>query len=263
MQEDAETRAEPAVHFDGQALGRFLEQNWQQGLGSLSVKLIYGCVSVFVVVSALDLLGIASRQQVAALFGLSYVGIFRHQWLYQLLTAPWFELNVQPLVFEVLSLWLFGPSLEKELGRWRFVLLLLLCAAASEAAFLVVARGSNAILMGLSSVTAGLFMAQACFFADQFIPVNLFFRVKLKYAAYLMIAVQLFMTLVSEPIETRWLQLSQLAGPVVGFVFARIWAAGQARRGKAVVRCGVPSQSPPPRLPRGRPGSGDEIPREL
>jgi membrane associated rhomboid family serine protease len=261
---DSANPDERSVYFDGQAIGQLLEHKWEDARGSLSLKLIGICAGAFVLVALLDLLGIAEREAVWSLFGLSHPGIFERLWLHQFLTAPLLHATAGQVVFMALSLWLFGPSLEKELGPRRFVFFGILCIAAGQAAFLLLAGGTRFIVTGLSSFTAGVFIAHACLFPDHVIPVHLFFRVKLKYAAFLMIAVQFYMVLTEAAPDMRWLHFSQFAGPAAGFLLIRLWSGGKGRQGmtaqprSATLRpAGKRPLSPRGTLPE------DDIPPEL
>ena len=248
---------ERAVYFDGKGIGALLEHRWEEGRDSLSVKIAFVCTAVFLLVGLLELIGVAERRLTWSLFGLSYLGVFQRLWLHQFLTAPFIHQTIGQLVFAMLSLWLFGPSLEKEFGRGRFVLFVVICAAACDAAFLFLTRGTGLMSLGLGGVTTGIFLAQALIFGDHFIPIKIFFRVKLRYAAYLLIGVQLYLALLPEKDGQRLGALTQLCGIAAAALFVAVWR-----------RTGNRAPSPDPLEPSSTDASNttsrtDEIPDQL
>lgn len=65
------------------------------------------------------------------------------------------------LLFNMYALWLTGPFLEQQLGRWRFTALYLLSAIAGSTGFLLLASGRDWItwVFGASGAVFGLFGA--------------------------------------------------------------------------------------------------------
>jgi membrane associated rhomboid family serine protease len=51
------------------------------------------------VIVLVDLVGVMSRPQVVALFGLSYRGLVHHYWIFQFVTAPLVHANLTHLAF--------------------------------------------------------------------------------------------------------------------------------------------------------------------
>lgn len=250
-----------AVHFDGRAIGMFLEHHWDDAIGSLSLKLVGLCTVVFLLLALLELLGVAQRQEMWSVFGLSYPGIFDRLWLHQFVTAPLIHSTVAQLVFTSLSLWLFGPGLERQFGRGLFILFIVLCAGACSTAFLLMTQGTTQLFLGLSGVTSGIFCAQAMMFADHVIPVRLFFRVKMKYAVYLLIGMQVYLSLLPEQPGQRLAALTQLFGIAVALLFVWIW-----RRRMGYAPSALSTVSSAPRLQKGKGNTGtqgNDIPSEL
>ena len=250
-----------AVYFDGRGIGQLLEHRWEEARGSLSLKLMGLCTLVFLLLGLLEVIGVAERREMWSVFGLSYPGIFQRLWLHQFLTALLIHQTVGQLVFAMLSLWLFGPSLEKALGRGLFVLFVVCCAAMSDLAFLFLTRDSGVLSLGLGGVTTGVFFAQAILFGDHVIPMKIFFRVKMKYAAYLLIGVQLYFALLPEQSGQQLGALTQLCGIAAAFVFVRVW---QRSNGDRASRSAIaPLSSRLPEEAGRRTSSQDGIPSEL
>ena len=187
-----------AYPIDDGAFRSVLAYTWHQSRGTISLWMVYVCVGLFVAVAILDQVGLVSRQSSISVLGLSYVGIFRYCWLHQFLTAPLLHGGVIHLVFNMLSLWMLGPSVEGILGRGRYVLFSGLCATCSMMGFLLFNWGTGNIVLGYSGVIFGILVAQAVFFPDNVIAIFAFFPLRMKYAVFILGAVELYLTISPE-----------------------------------------------------------------
>ena len=79
------------------------------------------------------------------------------------------------LVFNMLALWMLGPSVEKAIGMRRYVVFSVLCAVASMAGFLLLNRDPAGVVMGYSGVIFGILAAQAILFPNSRIAMFAFF----------------------------------------------------------------------------------------
>ena len=90
------------------------------------------------------------------------IGVAHGEW-YRVLTSAFLHDRTNPLHigFNMLSLWWIGPSLERLLGRSRYIALYLISALGGSAAVLLIAPDS--LTLGASGAIFGLFGATAVF----------------------------------------------------------------------------------------------------
>lgn len=200
---------------------RFLRRR----LGSLSE--VFVCVNIFafLVLSFLHWLQALTWQQSYSLFGLSRTGILERHWFFQFVSSPFVHGSVIHLAFNMLALWMLGPSLERVLGRKRYLFLSLLCTLAASAGFLTFSTGRGAILIGYSSIIFGILAAHAVLFPNTVLVVFGFFPLKMKHAAVLLGAIELYLTLASPYSTTA--HAAHVLGAIAGFaylIFLRAYA---------------------------------------
>ena len=171
---------------------------WDQSRGSLSLRMIYVFLGFFLFLWLLDLFGIANRDSSCILLGLSYKGIFHYGRLHQFLTAPLVHAGIAHLLFNMLALWVIGPLIERSLGRKRYIVLLLLSTACSTLGPLLLDWGRGTTIMGCSGVTSGLFMGLLFYYPDHQIYFWFVVRMKVKYAVWIFLAVQLYILMSPE-----------------------------------------------------------------
>lgn len=210
---------QPTHRAEDSRIATMLADTWFQSRGTVSLAILCLCVGLFIGVTVLDRVGFPSRQSCIAVLGLSYVGVFRHFWWYQFLTAPLLHANVTHLLFNMLSLWMLGPSVEKILGRRRYVLFSLLCAECSMIGFLLFNWGTGNIVLGYSGVIFGILVAQAVFFPDNVIAVFAFFPLRMKYAVLLLGAVELYLTI--SPEQGGIAHAAHLFGAISALIYLR------------------------------------------
>lgn len=180
---------------DTPGIGAMFRDAWERSRGSISLMLVGVCVTVFLTVTLFELLGVVDRRQSVWFLGLSYPGVVERHWLHQFLTAPLMHGGIAHLLFNMLSLWMLGPSVEEKLGRTRYIVFSILCAAVSMGGFLLFDRGAGHVVLGYSGVIFGILAAQAVYFPNAVIAIYAFFPLKMKYAVLLMAAVELYLTL--------------------------------------------------------------------
>jgi len=194
-----------------------LRQTWLRSRRSISNLIVVACVVLFVLLVLLDLFGVASTRQSVSFLGLSYVGVFRRIWLHQFLTAPFVHDGLAPLAFNMLSLWMLGPTVERRLGRGRYLLFTLLCAGSSMVGFLIFSWGSAAVMFGYSGVIFGILVAQAVLYPDNLLVIFALFPLKMKHAAFLLGGIELYLTVAP---QRDWLvHVAHLFGAVAALVY--------------------------------------------
>src|SRR5205823_5171737 len=105
------------------SLRKSLLYSWGRAQGSLSMAILWLCVGVHILILLLDRAGIIPARQVFAYLGFSFEGAIRHLWVHQFVTAALVHGGLAHLVFNMLTLWMLGPAVERVLGRGRYLLL--------------------------------------------------------------------------------------------------------------------------------------------
>ena len=191
---------------------------WDRSRGTFSLRMVYICVALFLGITLFDLFGLAHRRAVVSFFGLSYSGLFRNGWLHQFLTAPLLHGGPWHLLFNMLSLWMLGPAVERTLGQRRYIGFSALCAISSMIGFLIFNWGTSHIAIGYSGVIFGILVAQAVFFPNNTIFIY-FFPLKMKHAALILAAVELYLTV--SPEGSGIAHAAHLFGGLAAFVYLR------------------------------------------
>lgn len=227
----------------------------ERSRGSISLALVGACTAFYLLVVGLDLLHLLSQQQVISILGLSAAGILQSHRYYQFLTAPLLHASAGHLLFNMLSLWMLGPDVEKTLGRRKYLTLSVLCAASSMAGFLLLSAGTSGVVIGYSGVIFGLLVAQALLLPDRVLAFYGIFPVKMKYAALLLGVVELYFTLA--PGATTVAHSAHVFGAGAAFVYLRTVCPS-----RPMGAAPEPAPQAPPPLPARRRIARD-IPREL
>jgi membrane associated rhomboid family serine protease len=233
-----------------------LKHAWDRSLGSISLLIVVVCVLLFLGVTIVDVLNIYTRQKAVFLLGLSFTGVYRNHWYHQFVTAPFLHGSIQNLLFNMLTLWMLGPSVEDALGRRRYLFISFLCAGCAMVAFFFFNWGGRSVLLGYSGVIFGLLVAQAVFFPDHVISIFAFFPLRMKHAVMLLGAVELYLVISQE--GGKMAHSVHLVGAVVAFFYLKglsLFRSPKERRSKNDKLSHVPK-------PIRRKGRRD-IPKEL
>lgn len=233
-------------------VGGAFRDTWQRSRGSLSLLFVWACVALFVFTRMLGMLGIVVWRESIAFLGLSSAGVFQQHWWHQFLTAPLLHANVAHLLFNMLSLWFLGPAIERRIGRGSYVVFSVLCAISSMAGCLIFSRNSGTVTVGYSGVIFGILVAQARFFPDNIVAIFGFFPLKMRYAAWLLGAVEFYLTISPEGNTVAH------AAHLFGAVAAAVYLSASARQS---VEAKKHPHRPDPRQRMRR--SRFDIPKEL
>ena len=230
---------------------------WAQSRGSFSLLIIWVAVGLAAVVALLDGFGIVHRETAASFLGLSRAGIMRHGLLYQFLTAPMLHGGVTHLLFNMLALWMLGPSVETAMGRSRYTLFTLVCGFCSMLGFLLLSRNPNAIVMGYSGIIFGILVAQAIFFPENRILMFYFFPMKMTHAVFVLAAVELYLTV--SPERDGIANSAHLFGALAGWGFLKVVRRLDSQNREERTSVSTVTKS----IRRLRPRQKPAIPREL
>lgn len=166
---------------------------------------------------------------VAAYLGASAaqtLGLFQ---LWQPLTALWIHLSSGGLLFNALSLWIFGSALERWWGSRRFVLFWVVTGAVGL--FMGVLVGMvqpQAVLSGSGGAAAAMLVATAVIFADHLTYFFGLLNLKLKHLAPILLG----FAVIGDVLAGAYLNIAVLAGgagAALLFLFRPRRLIGQAR----------------------------------
>ncbi len=161
-------------------------------------------------------------------------------------------------MFNMMMLWMFGSEVADWMGTKHFTAMYLFCGvfAAVFSLIMCILGLSNNPIIGASGALMGIFVAYYKFFPERVILMFMFFPMKIKYAMWFMVAVDVFMA----PSGDGVAHLAHLGGVVGGFLYMYFFNGGldgflqKARR----------SRGPKVRVQQGgRPSGGaDETPKD-
>src|SRR3569832_726427 len=81
--------------------------------------LVYVNVAIFIAMFILQSAATGTFNQIALIFSLLPIQVM-HGWVWQLVTYSFIHVGVFHILFNMLSLWMFGSTLEQDWGSARF-----------------------------------------------------------------------------------------------------------------------------------------------
>ena len=127
-------------------------------------------------------------------------------------------------LFNMLMLWMFGSEVADWMGTKHFTAMYFFCgifAAVFSLVMCIVGMSDNPII-GASGALMGIFVAYYKFFPDRVILMFMFFPMKIKYAMWVMVAIDVFMA----PSGDGVAHLAHLGGVVGGFIYMYLYNEG-------------------------------------
>ena len=209
------------------------------GLGGIGVppltplikKIIIGCVAVWLLQYVLHVAG----HDLASWLGVVPARVVRG-WLWQPFTYMFLHNPMSPfhILFNMLMLWMFGGELERYWGPRAFLRYYLVCGVGGgvSAALLGVATGGMSAVIptiGASGALFGLFVAYGMVFANRTVLMFLFFPMRARTMALILIGINFFY-LLSQP-GSGVSHIAHLGGALAGFLYLkRAWRIGEFYR---------------------------------
>ena len=130
-------------------------------------------------------------------------------------------------LFNMLMLWMFGSEVADMMGSKHFTGMYFFCgifaAVFSLAMFLL--GMTNAPIIGASGALMGIFVAYYKFFPNRMLLMFFFFPMRIKYAMWFMVAVDVFMAHSSDGVA----HFAHLGGVVGGFLYMYLYEHGFGR----------------------------------
>ncbi len=143
---------------------------------------------------------------------------------WQLISYMFLHGGFMHILFNMLALVIFGPSLEMSWGSRKFLIYYFLCGLGGGIAHVLISPffGGAGPLVGASGAIFGLLAAFGLMFPDQIIYVNFFIPMKAKY----MVLLYILLEVISVPANDGVGHLAHLGGAVVGIVYLLIAGGG-------------------------------------
>lgn len=184
------------------------------------MTIVWGCSVLFVVLSALHWLRLISWDSSISMLGLSRSGLFEHGRLFQFVTSPFVHGNLTHYAFNMLSLWMLGPPVERVLGRNRFILFSSICAVIAQVGFLCLSGSPYQVGFGYSGVIFGILVAQGVYFPEHKVFIFAVFPLKMRHAALVLGCIELYLTINGG--SGKLSHAAHLFGALAGLAFIRI-----------------------------------------
>jgi membrane associated rhomboid family serine protease len=149
---------------------------------------------------ALMFLGLSQGLQIRViyLFGQVPALSILHLWAWQWVTYAFVHVEFMHLLFNMVTLWFFGPPLENRWGTrrfWRFYLIVAAGAGLFDAVFTLLLRmGDPSVpVIGASGALFGVMLAYAAYYPDQPVYVWGVLPIKIKHLMVLLMIANLMM----------------------------------------------------------------------
>jgi membrane associated rhomboid family serine protease len=158
---------------------------------------------------------------VRTLFAITWVGVVHNFCIWQPFTYMFLHGGIWHLIFNMLTLWMFGVQLEQDWGTRRFLKYYFICGVGAGICILLVngAVGDYSTpTLGSSGAIMGLLMAFGVLYPNQRILMNFLFPIKAKYLVMIYVVVELW---VSFGPNTGVSSVAHLGGMLVGYVYLK------------------------------------------
>jgi membrane associated rhomboid family serine protease len=171
--------------------------------------------------------------QIVQVFGLAPAQVIQHGWVWQLGTYLFLHSGLFHILFNMLTLWMFGAALESAWGHRQFLEFYFFCGIG--AALITIAVGYAGLLepfrflsispetltIGASGAIYGVMVAFAVYYGNQeFMMFPLPFTIRAKYLVAILIFISLAEALGGSRGQTV-AQFAHLGGALVGWLYVR------------------------------------------
>ena len=166
------------------------------------------------------------------LFSLYAAGVVRGLYVWQLFTYMFLHGGILHLLFNMLTLWIFGMQLEREWGTRRFLKYYFYCGIAAGVCVVlintVIALFSSSTqtanfywgvpTIGASGAIFGILVAFGVLYPNQTVLMNFLFPIKAKYMVMIYAGIELLMTFGP---NTGVSTIAHLGGMAFGYVYLK------------------------------------------
>jgi membrane associated rhomboid family serine protease len=168
-----------------------------------------------------------AQQPINDWFGITPSQVIRSQWIWQPVTYMFVHVGPFHILFNMLTLWMFGVELERMWGTPYFVKFYFVCGVGAALAQVVLsliplpifAGLYGATVVGASGAIYGILAAFALYFPNRPIVMFFIFPVPAKYAVMIMGAIALYASASTSSSGTA--HLTHLGGLAFGYLYLR------------------------------------------
>ncbi|MDR0515963.1 MAG: rhomboid family intramembrane serine protease [Fibromonadaceae bacterium] len=158
----------------------------------------------------------------AILYNGAFIPSRTHE-LWRFLSYAFVHVNFMHILFNMLMFWMFGTEVCRELGEKNFTALYLVSAVFAgvfSASFYAIDIMGNNPIIGASGALFGIMAAYAFLFPNRQILMFFIIPMKIKYAVWIFIAIDLFMANSNDGIA----HFTHLGGVFSGYLFMLAWS---------------------------------------
>jgi len=184
--------------------------------------LILANVAVFLfdwLLGGISIAGAPLHDHLHTLFGLYAAGAVRNLYVWQLVTYLFLHGSITHLLFNMLALWFFGATLERDWGSKRFLKYYFLCGIAAGVCVLAADLLVHDVMtIGASGAIFGVLVAFGVLYPDQTVLMYFLFPLKAKYMVMICVAIELLM--VFQP-SNGVATVAHLGGAAFGYIYLK------------------------------------------
>jgi membrane associated rhomboid family serine protease len=165
--------------------------------------------------------GYTLQRPMIVLFGLSANAAIKSFLVWQVFTYMFLHQGVWHLLFNMLTLWMFGTQIERDMGTRRFLKYYFYCGIAAGICVLLVnmAIGDwKTPTIGASGAIFGVLVAFGVLYPNQTVLMNFLFPIKAKYMVMIYAAIELLVTFGP---NTGVSTVAHLGGMAFGYVYLK------------------------------------------
>lgn len=161
---------------------------------------------------------------------IAYLGAFwpfAPEQAWRFVTYMFVHIDFWHFVFNMLMLWMFGSDVAEMMGGRHFTAMYMFCGifAAVFSLAMYLMGLTSAPIIGASGALMGIFVAYYKFFPNRMLLLFFFFPMRIKYAMWFMVAIDVLMAHSSDGIA----HFAHLGGVVGGFLYMWIYERGFGR----------------------------------
>lgn len=161
---------------------------------------------------------------------IAYLGAFwpfAPEQAWRFVTYMFVHIDFWHFVFNMLMLWMFGSEVADMMGGRHFTAMYMFCGifAAVFSLAMYLMGLTSAPIIGASGALMGIFVAYYKFFPNRMLLLFFFFPMRIKYAMWFMVAIDVLMAHSSDGIA----HFAHLGGVVGGFLYMWIYERGFGR----------------------------------
>jgi membrane associated rhomboid family serine protease len=153
-------------------------------------------------------------------FGLVPAEVWGHLQLWRFVTYMFLHGGTLHLLFNMLTLWMFGTAVEAAWGSGAFLRYYLLCGVGGAITTCVASPHSPLITIGASGAVLGILLAYGMTFPDREVLFYMVFPLKAKYLVAIFVAIDLIGVL--SQAQDGIAHFAHVGGMLFGFVYLKL-----------------------------------------